>query len=160
MKLVTAIVLAAVLALCQTSPSADGDLLDVRDSQDEPVKLIFDTDIGGDIDDAFALALIHRFADRGQCELLGVTLTTANEQAAKFVAAENAVFGRPEIPIGLPAKGTVYDSYPTKVLEQKNADGTPLYPVPDGYKTEDPVALLRRLLANADDRSVVIAQVG
>ena len=78
MKLVTAIVLAAVLALCQTSPSADGDLLDVRDSQDEPVKLIFDTDIGGDIDDAFALALIHRFADRGQCELLGVTLTTAN----------------------------------------------------------------------------------
>ena len=45
MKLVTAIVLAAVLALCQTSPSADGDLLDVRDSQDEPVKLIFDTDI-------------------------------------------------------------------------------------------------------------------
>ena len=160
MKSFTAIVLAAVLALCQTSPSAEGDLLDVRDSQDEPVKLIFDTDIGGDIDDAFALALIHRFADRGQCELLGVTLTTANEQAAKFVAAENAVFGRPEIPIGLPAKGTVYDSYPTKVLEQKNADGTPLYPVPDGYHTEDPVALLRRLLANADDRSVVIAQVG
>ncbi|MBQ4079481.1 MAG: nucleoside hydrolase, partial [Thermoguttaceae bacterium] len=91
-----------------TAYAAEGDLLDVRDSQDSPVKLIFDTDIGGDIDDAFALGLIHSLADRGRCELLGVTLTTASEWAAKFVAAENAVYGRPDIPIGLPEKGTDY----------------------------------------------------
>ncbi|MBR6387563.1 MAG: nucleoside hydrolase [Thermoguttaceae bacterium] len=140
--------------------AAEGDLLDVRDTQDSPVKLIFDTDIGGDIDDAFALGLIHSLADRGQCELLGVTLTTASEWAAKFVAAENAVYGRPDIPIGLPEKGTDYNFYPSDTLGQTNADGTPEYPVPDSYKPEDPVALLRRLLAQADDRSVVIVQVG
>ena len=40
---------------------------------DKPVKIIFDTDIGGDCDDAGALALIHRLCDKGEAELLAVT---------------------------------------------------------------------------------------
>ena len=44
--------------------AADGDLLDVRDSADAPVKMIFDTDIGGDIDDANANA--RRQPERGE----------------------------------------------------------------------------------------------
>ena len=39
----------------------------------EAVKIIFDTDIGGDCDDAGALALIHRLCDKGEVELLAVT---------------------------------------------------------------------------------------
>ncbi|GEM_PF-1711723 len=36
----------------------------------EPVKIIFDTDITGDVDDVLALAICHTLADRGACELL------------------------------------------------------------------------------------------
>ena len=32
----------------------------------EPVPIIFDTDMGNDIDDALALAMIHTLADRGE----------------------------------------------------------------------------------------------
>lgn len=39
----------------------------------KPVKIIFDTDIGGDCDDAGALALLHRLCDMGEAELLAVT---------------------------------------------------------------------------------------
>ena len=39
----------------------------------EAIKIIFDTDIGGDCDDAGALALIHRLCDKGETEFLAVT---------------------------------------------------------------------------------------
>lgn len=40
-----------------------------------PVKLIFDTDVGNDIDDVLAISVIHVLQSRGECELLGVTIT-------------------------------------------------------------------------------------
>jgi len=33
-------------------------------------KIIFDTDIGGDADDLGALAMLHNYVKRGDCELL------------------------------------------------------------------------------------------
>lgn len=151
----------SLLSVSVAAIGAEGDLLDVRAAQDAPIPVIFDTDIGGDIDDALALALIHRFADQGYCELLGITLTNANPNVAPFVAAENALYGRPEIPIGVPERaGRNTDNYPSATLAKKDADGQALYPVPEGGKTEDAVALLRRLLAQADDNSVVMIQVG
>lgn len=143
--------------------AADGeaDLLDVRDAQNKPVKLILDTDIGGDIDDAFALALVHTFCDRGKCEFLGVTLTNAEPAAARFVAAFNAKFGRPNVPVGVPeVAGRDTDSYPTKTLAQTLPNGDLEYPVPEGFEPEDSIALLRRLLASAEDGEIVIAQIG
>ena len=41
-----------------------------------PVPLIFDTDMGNDVDDALALGLIHAFQRRGDCRLIAVTLAT------------------------------------------------------------------------------------
>lgn len=41
----------------------------------EPVRLIFDTDIGNDVDDALALGVIHALQSRGECELLAVTVS-------------------------------------------------------------------------------------
>ena len=35
--------------------------------------VIFDTDMGNDIDDAMALAILHALSDRGECELIGIT---------------------------------------------------------------------------------------
>lgn len=150
----------ATFVLPSFSQEGERDLLDSRAGLDSPVNLILDTDIGGDIDDAFALALVHRFCDRNACNLLAVTLTTSSEHAARFVAAQNATFGRPDIPIGLLSEGTDYNFYPSDTLAQTLEDGTVEYPVPASYRPEDPVALLRKTLEAAPDRSVAIAQIG
>lgn len=160
MKLFRNLSLLTILALTAPAFSAEGDIVDVRDTPDAPVNLIFDTDIGGDIDDAFALQIIHHFADREQCNLLGVTLTTATASGPAYVAAQNAVNGRPDIPVGYLEKGTTYDSYLSQPIALKKENGEALYPVPEGFKPEPNVVLLRKLLAAAEDNSVVIAQVG
>ena len=40
----------------------------------EKVKIIFDTDIGGDCDDAGALAMLHRLCDKGEAQLLAIRI--------------------------------------------------------------------------------------
>ena len=40
-----------------------------------PIKIIFDTDIGNDVDDVLALSVLHALQTRGDCELLAVTIT-------------------------------------------------------------------------------------
>ncbi|MBQ2621985.1 MAG: nucleoside hydrolase [Thermoguttaceae bacterium] len=138
------------------------DLIPVRDSADKPVKLIYDTDIGGDIDDALALAILHNMVKRGQIELVGVTITKSNIYAAKFCKAFNIQYGHPDVPIGLIKNGPRPDDgkYARKVIEMKNEDGSAKFPVPADWEPEDSVVLLRKLLAAAEDNSIVIAQVG
>ena len=64
---------------------------------DEKVKVLFDTDIGSDIDDAVALAYL---LCQGRCELLGVT-TVSGEAAlrAEMASAMCLHMGRDDIPV-------------------------------------------------------------
>jgi inosine-uridine nucleoside N-ribohydrolase len=73
-----------------------------------PEKVIIDTDIGDDIDDAFALALALRSPE---LQIIGITTTFGDtETRAKLVDRFLAEVGRPEIPVaaGTPTlpKGT------------------------------------------------------
>src|SRR6266850_796106 len=73
-----------------------------------PEKVIIDTDIGDDIDDAFALALALRSPE---LQIIGITTTFGDtETRAKLVDRFLAEVGRPEIPVtaGTPtvSKGT------------------------------------------------------
>src|SRR5579863_3572768 len=65
------------------------------------VPVIFDTDMGNDIDDALALALLHALETRGECRILAVTITKDNPWAAPYVDLVNTFYGRPNIPIGM-----------------------------------------------------------
>ena len=38
----------------------------------EPVKVIFDTDMGNDVDDVVALDMFYKYLDEGSVELLGI----------------------------------------------------------------------------------------
>lgn len=131
-------------------------------AQAAPVPLIFDTDIGNDVDDVMALGMIHNLEKRGACKLLAVTVTKDNPKAAEFVDAVNTFYGRGDVPIGIVHGGLTPD--PGKFLplaDAKNADGSPRFPHDlDGTKTPDAVAVLRKVLASQPDGSVVIAQVG
>ena len=63
----------------------------------EPLPVLFDTDIGGDIDDAYALVQILRSPE---LKLLGVTTVSGDAVArARLAAKLLAVAGRPEVPV-------------------------------------------------------------
>ena len=71
----------------------------------QAVPVIFDTDMGNDVDDALALAMLHALESRGECRLLGVTVTKDNPWAPRLASAINIFFGRPNIPIGMVRDG-------------------------------------------------------
>ena len=60
----------------------------------KPVKIVFDTDIGGDCDDAGTLAMLHRLCDKGEAELLAVTHCYASPYVAGCIDAINKFYGR------------------------------------------------------------------
>ena len=127
-----------------------------------PVKLIYDTDIGNDVDDALALGVIHALQSRGECELLAVTITKDEPLSAPFIDAVNTFYGRPDIPIGVVKDGpTKQPSKFTPIVEQKDGDVLK-YPhdLMSGDDAPDATEVLRKVLAAQPDNSVVIAQVG
>ncbi len=127
-----------------------------------PVKIIFDTDIGNDVDDVLALSVLHALQTRGDCELLAVTTTKPDELAGPFVDAMNTFYGRPEIPIGCarPKPGEEASKY--LPLVDATDDGHPRHPhrLRRSSDAPDAVSLLRRVLARQPDHSVVLVQVG
>jgi hypothetical protein len=127
-----------------------------------PVKVIFDTDIGNDVDDVLALSLLHALQSRGECGLLAVTITKPDELAGPFVNAINTFYGRPGIPIGYTHAKLAND--PSKFLplaEAKDA-GQPRFPHRLKRSSDAPeaTALLRQVLSRQPDHSVVLVQVG
>jgi inosine-uridine nucleoside N-ribohydrolase len=128
------------------------------------VPLIFDTDMGNDVDDALALAVIHALQSRGEARLLAVTITKDSKSAGPYVDLVNTFYGRGDIPIGVVRVGpTQNDSSMIRIpAERLNRDGSFVYPhrLTDGASAPDAVSLLRRVLAAEKDGSVVMVQVG
>jgi inosine-uridine nucleoside N-ribohydrolase len=119
-------------------------------SQAAPVPVIFDTDMGNDVDDVVALAALHALQDQDRCEILAVTVTKAHPLAGRFVERINAFKGHPKIPVGVIEKGPTPDE--GRFLNLAKFDKSSAYP--------NAVSLLRKTLAAQPDNSVVIVQTG
>ncbi|MEI7946261.1 MAG: nucleoside hydrolase, partial [bacterium] len=129
----------------------------------EPVKLIFDTDMGNDVDDLMALNIIHALQRHGTVELLAVTVTKDHPQAAAFVDAVNTFYGYPNIPIGVVKGGATPEPGKFNLLaDAKNEDVSLRYPhdLLSGNDAPEAVGLLRKTLAAQPDKSVTLVQVG
>lgn len=128
----------------------------------EPVRIIFDTDIGNDVDDVMALAMLHALQARGDCELLGVTITKPDELAGPFVDAINTFYGRPGLPIGFTRAGLKNEPSKFLSLADVKEAGKLRYPHSLKRSSDAPAAaqVLRQLLSRQPDDSVVIIQVG
>jgi len=125
----------------------------------EPVRLIFDTDLGNDIDDALALAMIHSLETRGDCVLLATTSTKDHPKSAQLLDAINTFYGRPDVPVGAVQGGaTPEEGRYLKLVDQKT-DGKVHYPF-DLKDAPNAVKLLREILSREKDKSVVLTQVG
>ena len=132
----------------------------------EPVKLIYDTDIGNDVDDTLALAVIHALQNRNECELLAVTITKDNAYATPMVGILNTFYGRPDIPVGIVKGGVTREigRYNAEVYKTVDEQGNRVFETPitpEMYaELPDAVTVLRKTLATQPDGSVVIVQVG
>jgi inosine-uridine nucleoside N-ribohydrolase len=130
----------------------------------EAVRLILDTDMGNDCDDALALAMIHALENRNEVRLLAVTITKDNHDAATYIDLVNNFYGRPDVPIGMVRNGkTPNDTPMLKVpVERRDARGNFVYPrrLRDGSEAPEAVELLTRILTEQPDASVTIAQIG
>ena len=127
-----------------------------------PVDVIFDTDMGNDVDDALALGLLHALESRGECRLLAVTLTKDHLLAAAFTDAVNTFYGRGDIPIGAIRGGPTPKQEKYLGVAEQRDEGRLRYPhdLMSGADAPDATALLRRVLAGRPDNSVVFVQVG
>jgi inosine-uridine nucleoside N-ribohydrolase len=120
-----------------------------------PLHVIFDTDMGNDVDDALALAMLHAFASRGEVKLLAVTVSKDNPWAAEYVRMVNEYYGRPTIPVGIVHDGKTPEDglYVRQVCELHGRR-------PNKAVVSDAVQLLRKTLAGESDGAVTLIQVG
>ena len=120
-----------------------------------PLHVIFDTDMGNDVDDALALAMLHAFISRGEVKLLAVTVSKDNPWAAAYVRLVNEYYGRGTIPVGIVHDGKTPEDglYVRQVCELHGRR-------PNKAIVPDAVGLLRKTLAGDKDGSVTLIQVG
>ena len=128
----------------------------------DPTPVIFDTDIGNDVDDVLALAMLHSLQSRNVCELRAVTITKDHPQCASFVDAVNTFYGRGDIPVGVCDSGVTPAVSRFTPLADIRDNGELRYPhdLLSGKTAPSAVDVLRRTLAAAEDGTVVICQVG
>lgn len=87
-----------------------------------PTKIVFDTDIAGDLDDVLALAMCHALADRAECTIEAVTVSKTHSKNVAMVDAINTFYGRPDIPIGVTKGQYPRDSKYVGLADQKDGD--------------------------------------
>ena len=123
--------------------------------------VIFETDMGNDIDDAMALDLLLKKHEQGVINLLGVSVHKNNPCAAEFIDIMRRWYGHADIPIGVSCVTVAEcDDYTTRVCRMKDENGKPLFARSRRPNYEEAVAMYRRLLSKQEDGSVVIVSVG
>ena len=134
-------------------------------SASRPQSVIFDTDMGNDIDDALALAMLHRYADEGKVRLIGVMINKNEPASAEYVDMVDTYYGYGAVPIAVAERPA--DSS----ADGRNADGQNFveavaskcgFPrsVEDYSSLPTAVSLYRQLLAGQPDHSVTIISTG
>ena len=122
--------------------------------------IIFDTDIGGDCDDAGALALIHALCEKGEAKLLAVTGCYASPYIAGCIDAINTHYNN-KVPVAMNYKRYKHDDdyggykgYAKPIYEKFK----------HSYKNEqdvpDTLYLLRKILSESEDNSVTLVATG
>lgn len=129
-----------------------------KEAISNPVKIIFDSDLGPDYDDVGALAFLHAMADSGKAVILATLSSNKNELVAPSIQVINTYFGRPDIPLGAPISegvnlgssqhwaDSIVAKYPHAI---KSTDDAP-----------DAVEIYRKILTAQPDSSVTVVTVG
>lgn len=135
-------------------------------ASDTPVKVIFETDMGNDIDDAIALDMLYKYMDEGIVDLLAIGVNKEGFGPVEYVDMMNTWYGYPNIPIGKITDGVDYNypqsNYAAKVASMTDESGVSLFStsVVDKASLLEAPVLYRKILANQPDNSVKMISVG
>lgn len=130
------------------------------------MRVIFETDMGNDIDDALALDMLYKYHRQGRVNLMAVMLNKEGEYPCQYIDIMNTWYGFPRIPIGVIHNGAdthdVGMKYPEAVARMVDGQGRSIYrrSIKDYSSLPDAEVLYRKLLAKAPDHSVTIVSVG
>lgn len=130
----------------------------IETSVNEPVKIIFDSDMGPDYDDVGAITLLHSLASKGECEILATVSSDGHPSIAPTFEVFNRYFQLPDIPIGSPD-----ESAPAFTADNHWNDSLIVKFLPSPKTNADyPSALevYRKVLSAQEDKSVTIVTVG
>ena len=123
---------------------------------EEKKSVIFDTDMGPDCDDAGALALLIKYAEKYDINILGVANCTSNEYGNGAIRAICSYYGKNDVIVGqhsgreiLP-NGLKYN----KILTEKYCDPE------TGLDSLDSVDFYKSLLEKAENDSVTVITTG
>lgn len=128
-----------------------------------PVKLIFDTDMASDCDDAGALAVLHALADKDEVEILAIVTNRKcpGNASAGAAAAISHWYGRTAIPMGTnkdgsktPPRWNKPSSFTGKLAEEFPHNAKPDDEMPDALD------VYLETLRSQPDGSVTICSVG
>ena len=120
------------------------------------LKVILDTDLGSDCEDAGALAVLHKLEKQGKAQILAVTHCTSEIGGAVTIQAINELYGRGDIPVG---------RYETKTfLEEDYCKKYTAYIMSDYLKErqmpefKNAVKLLRKTIA--ENKDITLIEIG
>ena len=127
----------------------------VNISVDAQVKIIFDTDFGGDADDLGALAMLNHWDNNDECDLLAVMCWNVEKYAVSAIDAVNRYYGNDDIKIGVRKDpSTIVDWNHSKVIADQFPHKLNSESVPESTQ------LYRKILASAQDGEIIIVTVG
>lgn len=130
-----------------------------------PMKVLFETDMGNDIDDALALDMLFKYAAQNKVELLGISSNKRDEGSTEYIDALTTWYGMPDLPIGRVADGAACDdavNYALLAVNMTDSLGQPLFArshTSDGHIVPA-VEMYRKALAAQEDTSVTVISVG
>lgn len=151
-----------LLAIATSNISAQKSSL-AKKTKELPVPVIFDTDIGNDIDDVLALNMLFNYQKQNKISLLGITISKSNPYAIEYTDGFCRYNDFLDMPLGYAYHGVNPEDgkYLRQVLDTVIGGRKLLFPhrsirdsLPEGYK------LQRQLLSSQLDKSVVMIVVG
>ena len=96
----------------------------------EPIRLIVETDMGNDIDDALAFDLIYKAMDDGRVDLLAIGNHKLSPTATDYIDILNTWYGYPDIPLAQSPTPVLNDhapDYTAAVCAMTREDGSPAF---------------------------------
>ncbi len=133
-------------------------------SKSKAIPVIFETDMGNDIDDALALDMLYKYQDQGKIKLLALNSNKNSPYTVPFMDVLNQWYGYGKIPIGTVKNGANSEgdavNFAEKTMKYELDGVRPFKSSKTMDAAIDAVELYRKLLSKQADGSVVIASVG
>ena len=155
-----------MLALALSSCTSTGKKQQDTEVTSNAERIILETDIGNDVDDALALDMLYKYLDAGDINLLGIMINKEGQYPAEYVDIMNTWYGY-QIPIGIIHNGADCENdatnYAKAVCLIRNKNNEPAFKrsLQGGYdQLPEAPTLYRKILAQQPDSSVTVISVG